>query len=364
MKEEFILKIISVLRPSVEKWIIRALTTAGILFITNGLQGFSWFIELFLRILKIESEKKFNINYSINTINWTSIIFGIIFIVLALLLHHIYKNQELRVTKPKKIFVSLIHKSIDDFIKPVYSNLHNFDSKNYNISEITIDQTMIYKNGNLLHPDASLLHQSSILSKVLGLTNNSSNFEIAYFALAHIPLIWDFGKQIADKFPIEYYEYNRHSNIWERLINKNSGGETSFMIDTNVNNISDKNAIIKIEVSYEINNSDIFEVISDYNIITSLKLASIGLDKINNKTQLEQLAKSYRDVIDVIIKDSTIENIHIFYSGPVSLALALSRKISMRTDPNYIVYNYTRNTSPKYKWAVKLSNNNPEILKF
>ena len=99
--------------------------------------------------------------------------------------------------------------------------------------------------------------------------------------------------------------------------------------------------------------------LQNIDISTSLNTSLTSL-----QNQIDTLTKFFRKEIDNLIKDSKIENIHIFYSGPVSLALSLSRKISKRTDPNFIVYNYTRNTVPKYKWAVKISSNNPEILKY
>jgi len=357
-------KILSFLRPPIERSIVRSIIGAGIILITNGLQGFSWIIELFLHILEIESKKRIGENYSIDTINWTSIIIGLLLIAFGILLHSFYKKAEAKSNKPKKLFIAIIHKSIDNFIKPNFSKFDNFKIENYQIQEIEIDQTMIYKNGNLEYPEASLFHQNDILSKIKALTDNNNDFEIAYFGLAHIPVIWDLGSSIADKFRIDYYEYDRHSNNWKKLIMSSKSTENLFISDTVIKDSTSKDVIIKFEISYEIEIADILQVVANHKNFTSIKLNSIGLDKIIDLNQIDTLTKFFRKEIDNLIKDSKIENIHIFYSGPVSLALSLSRKISKRTDPNFIVYNYTRNTVPKYKWAVKISSNNPEILKY
>jgi hypothetical protein len=363
--KEFTIKIISILRPSIEKWIVRSLITAGIVLLTNGLQGFSWIVELFFHIVKIESEKRLGMDYSIDTINWLSVIVGILLILSGIILHSWYKKSELKLKKPKKLFISIIHKSIDDFIKPNYSKLDGLKIEDYQIQEIEIDQTMIYKNGNLEYPEASLLYQNDILSKIKAFTNNYNDFEIAYFGLAHIPLIWNLGSTIADKFHIDYYEYDRNSTNWRKLIKSTNNTDNLFSSDAIKYDNTSKNAIIKIEVSYKIEDSEISQVVDNQKYFTTIKLNSIGLDKIKDLNQIESLTKYFRNEVDNIIKDSSIENIHIFYSGPVSLGLSLSRKVSKRTDPNYIVYNYTRNSVPKYKWSVKISNNNnPEILKY
>jgi hypothetical protein len=362
--KEITLKILSILRPSIEKWIVRALITAGILLITNGVQGFSWIVELFLRILKIESKNKFGVDYSIDPINWVSVIIGLFLIILGLLLHNWYKKTELKFKKPKKLFISIIHKSIDDFIKPDYTKIEGLKIDNYLLQEIEIDQTMIYKNGNLEYPEASLLYQNDILSKIKAFTTNNTDFEIAYFGLAHIPLIWDLGATIADKFHVNYYEYNRNSTSWKQMVSSNKNYDNLLSSETiNYNNESN-NAIIKIEISFDITNAEIFQVVDNQKCFYTIKLNSIGLDKITDLNQVESLTKKFRNNVDEIIKNQNIKNIHIFYSGPVSLALSLSRKISKRTDPNYIIYNYTRNTTPKYKWSIKITNNNSEILKY
>lgn len=357
-------KILSFLRPPIERWIVRSLVATGIILITNGLQGFSWIIELFLHILEIESRKRLGENYSIDTINWTSIIFGVLLIVFGLLLHSFYMKAEAKSQKPKKLFIAIIHKSIDDYIKPIYSKLDTFSSDEFQIQEIEIDQTMIYKNGTLEYPEASILYQNDILSKIKTLTDNNDDYEIAYFGLAHIPLIWELGTTIADKFQIDYYEYDRDSTNWKKLTKSINNINNLYTAETLSYDNASKNAIIKIEISYEVENSEIIQVVDNHKYLSTIKLNSIGLDKIKDLNQINSLTKCFRNEVDNIIKDSNIDNIHIFYSGPVSLAFSLSRKISKRTDPNFIVYNYTRNSAPKYKWAVKTSTNNPEILKY
>lgn len=364
MNFEKTFKILNFLRPPIERWIVRALIGAGILLITNGLQGFSLFVELFLHILEIESEKRLGMNYSIDTINWTSVIFGLLLILFGIFLHSFYKKAEAKLNKPKKLFIAVIHKSIDDYIKPIYSKLDNFILEEFQIQEIEIDQTIIYKNGNLEYPEASILYQNDILSKIKALTDNNREFEIAYFGLAHIPLVWLLGNKIADKFEINYYEYDRISAKWNRLERIQHESNNFYNLQEITLENESQNGIIKIEISYEIENTEVFQVVDNHKYFTTLKLNSVGLDRITNLNQIDKLTQSFRCEVDKLIKDSNIKYLHIFYSGPVSLGLSLSRKISKRTDPNFIVYNYTRNSSPKYKWAILMSNDNPEILKF
>lgn len=357
-----IYKILLWFKPSIDIWIVKALISGGIAFLTAGLTGISWRVQLFLHIIEIESVKRLGQNYSIGTVDWVTVVAGASLILLGLLIYFLNKRLELKLKETPKLLIAIIHKSIDDFIKPDYKNIQEINIEEYQVQEIEIDQTMIYKNGNLEYPEVSLIYQNDILSKINALTNNYLEFEIAYFGLAHIPIVWELGSRLADKFKIDYYEYDRNAFKWKKMINSLFYNKDFFSVKNLRDNNESRNAIVKIEISYAIDDNQIFQVINDYNLFTTIKVNSLGLDKITDLNQIEDLTKCFRDVLDEIIKDSVIENIHIFYSGPVSLGLSLSRKISKRTDPVLYVYNYTRNTTPNYKWAVKISNTNPLII--
>lgn len=357
-----IYKILLWFKPSIDKWIVKTLISGGIALLTAGLTGISWYVQFFLHIVEIESMKRLGQNYSIGTVDWVTVVVGASLILLGLLIYFLNKRLELKLRETPKLLIAIIHKSIDDFIKPDYKNIHGINIEEYQVQEIVIDQTMIYKNGNLEYPEVSLIYQNDILSKINALTSNSLDFEIAYFGLAHIPIVWELGSRLADKFRIDYYEYDRNSFKWKKMIKSQFNRGSFFSVEKFKENNESKNAIVKIEISYPIDDNQIFQVVNDYRLFTTIKMNSLGLDKIDDLTQIEDLTKCFRYELDEIIKDYKIENIHVFYSGPVSLGLSLSRKISKRTDPIFYIYNFTRNSIPNYKWAVKISDSNPLIL--
>ena len=98
------------------------------------------------------------------------------------------------------------------------------------------------------------------------------------------------------------------------------------------------------------------DVVSDFSSFKSISLNPVKLDSINNTTEIKDISQIFRESVDQIInKHPDITLIHLFYSGPVSLAINLGRKISKRTDPKFLVYNYMSNAKPKYKWAINLN---------
>jgi uncharacterized membrane protein len=354
---KLIYKIVKLFKPQIDRWIIKTLVVAGIMLITTGLTGLSWYVQLFLHIVEIESKQRLGKNYSIGIIDWATVIIGFILLAIGIIVYYLNKNFE---NQKKGDFVAIVHKSIDNFIAPDYGKLVN--QKEYNIREIIIDQTNLYSNGTLEYPEASIFQQNNLLSKIDALTKNVEKYQIGYFGLAHIPLTWEVGSTIADKFKISYFEYDRNKSIWKKL-SKDSNNQPAINISSKIINSVSDNAIIKIEISYEILDTKIFEVVSDCESFITISNPNIGLDKITDLAAIVEYSKVFRNQIDKIISNGLIKNIHIFYSGPVSMGLALSRKISKRTDPTFFIYNYNRNAQPVYKWALKISNSQPEIKK-
>ena len=352
-----IYKIVKLYKPQIDSWIIKTLVVAGVTLITTGLTGLSWYVQLFLHIVEIESEQRLGKNYSIGIIDWATVMIGFVLVIMGLIVYYLNKSFE---NQTKGDFVAIVHKSIDNFIAPDYRNL--VDQKKYNIREIIIDQTNLYNNGTLDYPEASIFQQNNLLSKIDALTKNVEKYRIGYFGLAHIPLTWEVGSNIADKFKISYFEYDRNKSIWKKLF-KNNNSEPVINTSSKIINAASENSIIKIEISYAILDTQIFEVVPDCESFITISNPNVGLDSITDSALIEEYSKVFRSKIDKIINNSSIKSIHVFYSGPVSLGLALSRKISKRTDPAFFIYNYNRNAQPVYKWALKISNSQPEIKK-
>lgn len=354
---KYIYDIVKLFKPQIDRWIIKTLVAAGLTLITTGLTGLSWYVQLILHTIEIESEQRLGKNYSIGIIDWATLIIGFVLLAMGLIVYYLNKSFE---NQTKGDFVAIVHKSIDNFIAPNYLKLVN--QKDYNIREIIIDQTNLYNNGMLEYPEASILQQNNLLSKIDALTKNVEKYQIGYFGLAHIPLIWEVGSTIADKFKISYFEYDRNKSVWKKL-SRDNNSPPAININSKIINPVSENAIIKIEISYDISTAKIFEVVPDCESFITISNPNVGLDSITNLAVIVEYSKVFRNQIDKIINNGSIKNIHVFYSGPVSLGLALSRKISKRTDPAFFIYNYNRNGQPVYKWALKISNSQPEIKK-
>lgn len=350
-------KVIKLYKPHIDRWVVKAFMGTGFSLIISGLTGLSWYISLLLNIIKEETLKKFGTDYGIGIIEWTTFWIGVCLVIIGLAIYIINKRFERHQFNTPNLLIAIIHKSIDDFMTPDFKQINNGKYENFQINIIEINQTKTYKNGNLEYPDYSVFEQDDILTRIKTLKDSNPNSEIAYFGLAHIPLLFLFGTQIADKFKIDFYEYNRRTFQWDFLDTNDS-----LLNISNESTISDQknsNAIILIEISYPIRNELVEEIIQENQACFKIKTDKIGIDSISTFTDITNISLVFRSTIDTIIDQySNVDTIHIFYAGPPSLAVNLARKISKRTDPRFIIYNYMRSQTPNYKWGIILNSNN------
>lgn len=353
--EQFILKVISIYKPQIDKWIVKAFIGSGLALVTVGLTGgISWWFAIALNLVKKELHKQYGTDLGITVIDWTTTIIGFILFSVGLVIYFLNKWFETKNRKKPKLLIAILHKSIDDFLNPKFTKIRDGYYKDFEIQIVLVDQTKTYKSGQLTLPDYAIFEQQNFISELRTLVKTNPNMEIAYFGLAHIPLIFDIGCKLADKFEITFFEYNRNTYQWDHL----ESGKNELLInqDTVYTNNGTKDAVIKIEISYPILDKYIKNVVPIFNNCISISLNPLKLDSIKNIDEIKDITIIFRKSVDKIISDyPNITQIHLFYSGPVSLALNLARKISKRTDPEFIVYNYMNNANPKYKWAINLS---------
>jgi len=353
----FLYKVLKLYKPHIDRWVVKAFMGTGFSLIISGLTGISWYVALALNIIKEESQQKYGTDYGIGIIEWTTFWIGVCLVVVGFVIYIINKRFERNQINTPNLLIAIIHKSIDDFMTPNFKLVNNGKYEHYQIHTIEINQTKTYKNGNLEYPDYTVFEQDDILTKIKTLVDSNPKNEIAYFGLAHIPLLFFLGSQIADKFKIEFFEYNRETFQWDFLETGNSN--LNISTETIIGEKRNSNAIVLIEISYPIRDELVVEIISEYQAFFKISTDKVGIDSISNFKDITNISLEFRKTIDTIIKQhSNVDTIHIFYAGPPSLAVNLARKISKRTDPNFIVYNYMRAQTPNYKWGIILNSQN------
>jgi hypothetical protein len=70
---------------------------------------------------------------------------------------------------------------------------------------------------------------------------------------------------------------------------------------------------------------------------------------------LDDFTDAFRMVRQSIIsKFPDVEQVHLFYAGPPTLAFRCGQQINPNIDPDYLIYNYSKDDDPRYRWALNL----------
>lgn len=227
--------------------------------------------------------------------------------------------------------------------------------------EINVDHSDSYTNGILTDHQSILRRLDGVPHELRGLLGSTSDSRIAYYGLPHVPLAFYLGYLLSDnKHKVDLYDLNNDSGRWNQL----SGIDGSIEIENNVDQLPDSeeagDVVIAIGISYPVKPAEIAEL-GLPNVLGTVELNARHPQRqlITNRNQIDQICLEFRRSLELIKNRlPNRQRIHIFYSGPVSLCFALGRCISERIDPEFVVYNYSARSRPRYSWALSLNQAN------
>ncbi|MEY8198914.1 MAG: SAVED domain-containing protein [Colwellia sp.] len=287
------------------------------------------------------------------TTGWAFIVIGLVLVALSI--------WESKRTKNKEV-IGIRHISLGNIPLEAIKRDLPYIQKLWHYRELTIDHCDSYSKGILVDYNSVLRRLEKTPDQIDGILQSSTDTPLAYYGLTHIPLAFYLGYLLSDnKYHIQHYELNNDTGRWDQL------GElaTPIRLKNNCKELTENtghgSVILTIGISYPIHTSEIDELnipneLARINIETSLPQRQL----ICCQSQIDQVCKEFRQTLEQI--KNTYPNrqeIHLFYSGPVSLSFALGRIISERIDSEIKIYNYSVKETPKYNWSISFNGSNP-----
>ena len=198
--------------------------------------------------------------------------------------------------------------------------------------------------------------QRDIVPRLFEILNTYPDAEFGYYGIAHIPLLFHIGSQIQTRMPLHLFEHNRDQ--WVQLLHREGDypqialeGLPDAVIQTG------GDVIVRISISYLVSLEVIEGIVSNPIASLHLSLDHPKRDIVTSKDQLEQYSIAFREMLDDI--NHKLPNagcVHIFYAGPVALAVNFGRQISKTIHPRIIVYNYSsKDNPPGYAWGLDVT---------
>ncbi len=261
--------------------------------------------------------------------------------------------------------IAIRHQTMEPLLAHNIENSLPEKLKDGRLKELLIDATDLYHDGRLSTPLEAARRQVDLPKQLARLMRQSQFTEIVYYGIAHIPLVFLAGYQISNKPRVHVLEHNRKKNTWDQL--QVGGKYPSIILEGMPNEILSNRGevVIRISISYPVTEEAMDGIVSAPIASLHLGIAHPKTDVMISESQLSEYSAVFRSMMDEIHnKFPNVTLVHIFYSGPVSLAFSFGRFISKTIHPRVIVYNYSLKDTPAYAWGIEITRNisEPEFL--
>ena len=224
------------------------------------------------------------------------------------------------------------------------------------IVDIVIDQTDLYNNDRLTNPVEAAMRQRDITSQLSDALNTYPDAEVGYCGIAHIPLLFHIGCQVLTRIPLHLFDHNRHTKQWDLLQSGEDYPQITLEGLPDIVTQEGGDVIVRVSISYPVTFEDIEGIVPNPTASIHLKIDLPKIDVVTSMEQLQQYSSVFRDMLDEIHnKLPNTERVHIFYAGPVPLAVYFGRQISKTIHPRIIVYNHSTKANPHYAWGLEVT---------
>lgn len=283
-----------------------------------------------------------------DAIQWGGMILGTL-LILGALVFYLYSEKK---KEKRKALLQIAHSSIESV---AYTNF-DVDLDDYEIEQhkISLKEELKTPNkGNLGH---AIRVQSKIVQEILQRADGRADIEASYWGLAHVPLTFLLGYQMADKLNTSFYEWNQDELKWNKVKEKNTS-HPDLLVSKQLNQPREEveDVVIKIGITYPIDDIALSGLGLEGTDSYYLHISPPERNAIVSEKQLNVYQSVFRKTLDEVNQSyPNLKKVHIFYSGQPSLAYRLGSCISPRMDKDIWVYNYNATSDPKYPWSISM----------
>jgi len=223
------------------------------------------------------------------------------------------------------------------------------------IFEVTIDQTDLFTDGCLPDPVEALNRQNDVLARIDNLVSEHPGVRLGYFGLAHIPLMFHLGYMV-NRRVVSVFKTNRQTGYWEVLERgKKRWPQIHVHGLPKSPDLTAKEIVLRVNISYSIAHELIRQVMPEHLSMLTLEVKHPMTDVIVSEEQLDRYSEVFQKLLVEINRFfPAISHVHVFFAGPPPLAFRCGQQISRTADPEIIVYNFSKQDTPNYGWALNL----------
>jgi len=179
--------------------------------------------------------------------------------------------------------------------------------------------------------------------------------EFHIYSITKIPYAIYFGALIQETNKYMLHQWRRRGNeqtwVWNQKENvPDIVSKISTIKPSKIDLKNKEPIIIKVEISASINNDDINELGLPLNNLFSLSVQNPARHWLQTQEQLNLICNEYRNLFEEINHLNLNSEIHLFYSGPIPLAVFIGQIFSPRMDSPLIIYDWQRDKDNRKKY--------------
>jgi nucleoside phosphorylase len=254
-----------------------------------------------------------------------------------------------------KTLLAIRHQSMEPLPPRAILNVLPPDLVNSDLKELVLNQTDLYVDNCLTDPWDAVQRQIVLTQELTRLLEIHPNADIAYYGIAHIPLLFLMGSQLVHRRPLHLFEHNRQTHRWDLL--QIGGRYPKVKLNGLPSRVEQRegDVVVRISISYPVYTEAIEGIVPDPIASLHLTIAQPRLDVVTSQAQIGEYSKVFRRMFDEIHNRlPNAKRLHVFYSGPVALAVSLGQNISKTIHPRIIVYNYVYKNRG-YDWGLDIA---------
>ena len=200
-------------------------------------------------------------------------------------------------------------------------------------------------------------YQRSLVAEILAKSRHSFPPRFAVFSIAPIPLIIQLGFLLSDSVLVRYYKYHIDTQSWQWP----DVDPQNVDLDIQVSGLPEKtiqktcDVLIRISLSAKVGRYETDEVVPGLPVQVDIFVEEPSLLWIKSPRQLDRIGSVFRRVLtEIRTKVPYCQQIHLFCAAPAPGALIIGQQINPRMNPPMQVYEYSRQSWPRYELALTL----------
>lgn len=200
-------------------------------------------------------------------------------------------------------------------------------------------------------------YQEDLLSGLFEKCRQAHPSRFAVFSLAPIPLITQLGFLLTYSVSVQYYKFHVDTQSWLWPQTNSEQKDIEFTVEGLPKDVIMEpcDVVIRASISSEIGKYETDEVITDAPIQIDIKSANPSLTWLRNEKQVHEFGRVIRNLLSEIRKKIPYcREIHLFMACAAPLALIAGQQINPRMTPPVRLYQYSRQTTPRYQYAITL----------